>query len=76
VIAWWVATLFTSQLFGLSARDPLTIGVAVACLAGVLLVATWLPAQWGVRLSPLSALRQVLINSFHYQPRDARKKNL
>ena len=58
VIAWWVATLFTSQLFGLSARDPLTIGVAVACIAGVLLVATWLPMQWGVRLSPLSALRQ------------------
>jgi predicted lysophospholipase L1 biosynthesis ABC-type transport system permease subunit len=58
VIAWWLAALFTSQLFGVSARDPLTIGVAVACIAGVLLVATWLPTLWSVRLSPLSALRQ------------------
>jgi predicted permease len=58
MMAWWLSALFAAQLFGVSARDPLTIAGAVACIAGVLLVATWLPTLWGVRLSPLNALRQ------------------
>jgi predicted permease len=56
-MAWWLSSLFASQLFGVSARDPLTIGGATVCIAIVLLVATSLPTLWGVRLSPLRALR-------------------
>jgi predicted permease len=58
VITWWVSAFFTAQLFGVSARDPLTIVGAIACITSVLIVATWLPTLWGVRLSPLRALRQ------------------
>jgi ABC-type antimicrobial peptide transport system permease subunit len=57
VMAWWLSSLFAAQLFGVSARDPLTIGGATACIAAVLVIATWLPTLRGVRLSPLGALR-------------------
>jgi predicted permease len=57
VMAWWLSSLFTAQLFGVPARDPLTIAGAVVCIAGVLIVATWLPTLRGVRLSPVNALR-------------------
>jgi ABC-type antimicrobial peptide transport system permease subunit len=57
VMAWWLSSLFAAQLFGVPARDPLTIAGAVVCIAGVLIVATWLPTLRGVRLSPVNALR-------------------
>jgi putative ABC transport system permease protein len=52
-----LSSLLASQLFGVSARDPLTIVGAVVCVAGVLVVATVLPTLSALRLSPASALR-------------------
>lgn len=58
LIALSLSSLVATQLFGVSARDPLTIVGAVVCIAGVLVVATLLPTLWGLRLSPARALRQ------------------
>ena len=52
-----LSSLLATQLFAVSARDPLTLVGAVACMAGVLVVATSLPTLWGLRLSPARALR-------------------
>ncbi|HEY3742652.1 MAG TPA: ABC transporter permease [Bryobacteraceae bacterium] len=45
-------------LYGLSAHDPVTIALAVALLAAVSLVASWLPAMRASRLDPVQALRE------------------
>jgi ABC-type lipoprotein release transport system permease subunit len=44
-------------LFGLSARDPLVFGAAVAVLAAVVLAASWVPAWRASRIAPTEALR-------------------
>jgi putative ABC transport system permease protein len=44
-------------LFGVGARDPLTIVSACALLAAAALLASWLPAQRAARLDPMIALR-------------------
>jgi ABC-type antimicrobial peptide transport system permease subunit len=46
-----------SLLFGLRPSDPLTLGAAVLLLAIVALAASYLPAQRGARLDPMTALR-------------------
>ncbi|MBS1805277.1 MAG: ABC transporter permease [Acidobacteria bacterium] len=46
-----------SQLFGLSATDPLTIALAIALIAAMTLIATWIPATRASRVDPLIALR-------------------
>src|SRR5262249_22992891 len=56
--ALWTASLVATQLFGVPARDPLTIVGAVACIGAVLAIATLLLTLWGLRLSPMRALRQ------------------
>jgi ABC-type antimicrobial peptide transport system permease subunit len=50
--------LIASRLYGLSAADPFTFGVAIAALAVVAFVATSLPAYRASRVDPLVALRQ------------------
>ncbi len=51
------AQLLSSQLYGVSARDPLTyLGIA-GLLALVALVASWLPARRAMRVDPATALR-------------------
>ena len=51
------ARLISSQLFGLSATDPLTLIAAAIVLTLVALLAGYLPARRAARVNPLSALR-------------------
>ena len=46
-----------SQLFGISPTDPLTFAIAIAVIAGMTLLATWIPAARASRVDPLIALR-------------------
>jgi hypothetical protein len=49
--------LIASRLYGLAPTDPAAIAVAVAMLAGVALLAAWVPAHRASRVDPLAALR-------------------
>lgn len=49
--------LLTSLLYGLPARDPLTLVSAAAVLALVAAVACWVPARRASRVDPVAALR-------------------
>jgi predicted permease len=51
------ARLVRNVLFGLSPTDPVSIAVAVFVLAGVSLLAAYLPARRASRVEPVSALR-------------------
>ena len=55
--AYLATRLLESLLFGVSAHDPLTYAVFAALLAGVALVATWVPARRATRVDPLLAIR-------------------
>jgi putative ABC transport system permease protein len=48
----------SSLLFGLKPTDPVTIGLSVALLAVVAIVASFLPALRAARLEPMLALRE------------------
>jgi putative ABC transport system permease protein len=49
--------LISSALFGVGARDPLTLGVTAALLAVVSFLACWIPARRAARVDPAVALR-------------------
>jgi ABC-type antimicrobial peptide transport system permease subunit len=49
--------LVESQLFGLTARDPLTFAIATTALVATALVAGAIPATRAARVDPMSALR-------------------
>jgi putative ABC transport system permease protein len=51
------ARSLTSQLYGISALDPLTLGSASMVLVGVALAACALPARRAARIDPMQALR-------------------
>jgi putative ABC transport system permease protein len=51
--------LMSSLLFGVSATDPVTFGGAAFVLAATALLASFLPARRGMRLSPVRALRDI-----------------
>ena len=44
-------------LFGVSARDPVTLGTVTAILLGVALMACWLPARRAAAIDPMEAIR-------------------
>jgi putative ABC transport system permease protein len=51
------ARVLGSQLYGVSAHDPLTYLAISAVLAAVALFAAWLPARRATRVDPMTALR-------------------
>jgi predicted permease len=55
--AWWLGRVVQSQLFGLSAADPLAMGVAVAVIVGAAGLAGLVPARRAARVDPMTALR-------------------
>ncbi|HEY8550370.1 MAG TPA: ABC transporter permease [Vicinamibacterales bacterium] len=57
-IAAWAAQFVASLLYGLEARDPLTIGGAAVVLMTTGAVAAWLPARRAARIDPARVLRE------------------
>jgi ABC-type lipoprotein release transport system permease subunit len=57
IAAFAAARLMQSQLFGVSAADPLTFLVVPLVLAVVALFATYLPARRAADVDPMVAIR-------------------
>lgn len=51
-----LARYVESQLFGLKAADPISLGGAVGLLVSVALLAAWLPARRATRVNPIEVL--------------------
>jgi ABC-type antimicrobial peptide transport system permease subunit len=51
------ARLVASRLFGLQPSDPLTMAAAALVMAGVAMLAGYLPARRAARIDPMIALR-------------------
>ena len=49
--------LISSQLYGVSARDPLSLILVTALLAVISLLACWMAAQRALHVDPAIALR-------------------
>ena len=50
--------VIASQLFGVSATDPVVFGVVAAFMSAVVFAAALVPARWATRVNPLLALRR------------------
>jgi putative ABC transport system permease protein len=57
VAAWWLSRVVSSQLYGMTANDPVTIVGAATILGAVALLAGYIPARRATRVNPVLALR-------------------
>lgn len=57
LFAFALGRLVQMQLFGLSAYDPLSLGLAVAAMVMAALIAAWIPARRATQIDPVVALR-------------------
>jgi len=57
VAALLVGRLLSGFLFGIAPNDPLAFGVVILVLAGVALLASFVPARRATRVDPMTALR-------------------
>ena len=55
--AWGLGRLISSQLYGVTATDPVSIAAAATLLAAVALLAGYVPAWRATRVNPVLALR-------------------
>jgi ABC-type antimicrobial peptide transport system permease subunit len=56
--AFFVGKLLSGMLYGVSARDPVSVAVAAFTMLAISLLACYLPARWASRVDPLVALRE------------------
>ena len=57
VLAFLATRLMATLLYGVRPSDPIAFGAAVLVLAGVSVVASWVPARRAARLDPVQALK-------------------
>jgi ABC-type antimicrobial peptide transport system permease subunit len=55
--SWLLTKLVQSQLYGVEAHDPWTIGAAVVALAAIAAFAGFAPGRRATRIHPMEALR-------------------
>ena len=55
--AWLLSRVLESQLFGITAQDPLTYLTVALLLGAVALLAIWVPARRATRVDPMISLR-------------------
>jgi putative ABC transport system permease protein len=55
--AWALSRVLAGQLYGISARDPITYAAVATLLGVVAFAATWLPARRATRVDPMISLR-------------------
>jgi putative ABC transport system permease protein len=55
--AWLLSRVLTSQLYGVSARDPVTYVAVAVVLGAVALAASYLPARRALQVDPMTSLR-------------------
>ena len=56
ILAFGATRIIAAALFGVSAHDPMTLGMVVLVLAAVAVGAAYLPARWAIKVDPMTAI--------------------
>ena len=56
-LAYWLAQLIESRLYGVGSFDPVSLAASALLLSSVAAIAAWSPARRAARVDPLAALR-------------------